>query len=215
MPLAHFAQARRADLLAGLDQHLEVEAEPAARLDRRVDRGEVDRVLALVVRRPPAVEPLAFGRERPRGETGAPLRFLAADHVAVPVGEDRDCRRILDALGEQERAAAGRGVVQDPAAKAEPLEARLHLAGQVARELGRPIRVLALGRDRDAAPEIGGEAAVVEVALDAPNRLVAAHQFLPSGAVTSRMPSPSRLIASTSANSAAPGIAISQALKNM
>ena len=60
VPLAHLAQAGRADLLAGLDQHLEVEAEPAARRDRRVDRGEVDRVLALVVRGAPAVEPLAF-----------------------------------------------------------------------------------------------------------------------------------------------------------
>ena len=143
------------------------------------------------------------------------MRFLPADDVAVPVGENRDRLRILDPLGEQERAAVRRGIVEDAAAETEALEARLHLAGEVTRELGAAVGVLALGRDRDAAPQVGEEAAVVEVALGARNRLFTAHQLRPSGAVTSRMPSPSRLIASTSASSAAPGIVISQALKNM
>ena len=47
--LAHLAQAGGAHLLARLDQVDDVEAESAADLERRVEGGEIDRVLTLIV----------------------------------------------------------------------------------------------------------------------------------------------------------------------
>jgi hypothetical protein len=47
--LAHLAQAGGAHLLARLNQVNDVEAESAADLERRVEGGEIDRVLTLIV----------------------------------------------------------------------------------------------------------------------------------------------------------------------
>ena len=47
--LAHLAQAGRAHLLAGLDQVNNVEAESAAGLERRVEGGDIYRVVTLIV----------------------------------------------------------------------------------------------------------------------------------------------------------------------
>src|SRR5690606_26091369 len=58
--------------------------------------------------------------------------------------------------------------------------------------------------------EVEGDPQILDV-----EQSLARHQFRPSGAVTSRRPSPSRLIDSTRRKSATPGIVISQALKNM
>ena len=66
--LADLAQAGRADLLAGLDQHLGVEAEPAALGDHDPERGEVDRVLALVVGDAAAVDAGRRARVSSQGE---------------------------------------------------------------------------------------------------------------------------------------------------
>ena len=71
--------ARRAGLLAGLEQDLDVEAQPSARFEHALERREVDRVLALVVRGAAAVPAVAFARERPRRQALAPLRVVAQD----------------------------------------------------------------------------------------------------------------------------------------
>ena len=170
-----FAQSRRADLLAGFDQHLEVEAEPAARREHRLDRGEVDRVLPLVVGGAAAVETVAFARQLPGVESGAPLRFLAADDIAMAVGEYRDLRGIFHPLGEQERSALGQRVLEQPAAEPEPLQAGLHLRREIAREFAFAVRILALGGNRDAACQVAAEAALVEITLYALNRVLPAH----------------------------------------
>src|ERR1700730_4592525 len=55
--LAEIGQARRARLLAGLDQDRRVEAERAALLQYAGQRCDIDRVLALVVGRAAAIKP--------------------------------------------------------------------------------------------------------------------------------------------------------------
>src|SRR5262249_2313652 len=152
-----------------------VEAELAAGGERGLDGGEVDRVLALVVRGTAAVEPVALARQLPGIEPGAPAALLAADHVAVAIGEDSNELGILDALGDQERAVGLRIRVGLPG-EAEPGEARPDLFGKVALQLGAARRVLALGGDRHAAREVGEEPALVEVPLSVGNRLVPAHR---------------------------------------
>ena len=133
-------------------------------------------MLALVVGGAAAVEPVALALQLPGIEPRLPARVLAADHVAVAVGKNRDERRVFDALGDQERAVLGRRVVEDPAAEAQALEAGLHLAGEIAREVGGALRILALGGNRHAAREVGEEAALVEVPLCVGDRPVPAHR---------------------------------------
>src|SRR6185312_14500075 len=66
MRLAHLAQVGRADLLAGLDDELDVEAElAAARFAHRAQGREIDAVLAFVVGGAAAVGSLALGRDFP------------------------------------------------------------------------------------------------------------------------------------------------------
>ena len=64
--LAEVGQARRAGLLAGLDQDGRVEAERAALLEHAGQRRDVDRVLALVVGRAAAIHLVAFDHDLPR-----------------------------------------------------------------------------------------------------------------------------------------------------
>src|SRR5712691_2621162 len=107
---AHLAQARRADLLAGLDQEDRIEAEPAARLEDAVERGEVDRVLALVVGGAAAVEPVALLLQAPWRQPVTPLRLQPADHVAMAVAEHGRRGARLAPLGDQDRSTAYRVV---------------------------------------------------------------------------------------------------------
>src|SRR4051812_24256109 len=100
--LAERLQARRPRLLAGLDQHLDVEAELAARAQHRLERAEIDRVLPLVVGGAAAVDALAFLLQLPGLEPRAPLPLLPADHVAVPIQEYRRPLGVFDQLGHQE-----------------------------------------------------------------------------------------------------------------
>src|SRR5690349_274220 len=173
---AEFPQARRAGFLAGLIEHLQVEAEPAARRERRGDRAEIDGMLALVVGGAPPVEAIALARELPRIEPCAPARVLAADDIPMAVGEHGDERRVLDALGHEERAVRGPGVGEYAPGEAEPLEARADLGGEIALELGLALGILAFGGNRDAAREVGEESAFVEVPLCVGNRLRPAHR---------------------------------------
>src|SRR5262249_51916705 len=72
----------------------------------------------------------------------------------------------LVAFGIKERAAR-LGMRHHAAAKAERFERRLHLGFDIAGKLAGALRGLTLGRDRDAAREIGLEAAAVEIILGA------------------------------------------------
>src|SRR5215469_9333136 len=57
--LAHLAQAGGAQLLSRLDQVDDVEAESAAGLEHRVEGGEINRVLSLIVGSAAAIEAVA------------------------------------------------------------------------------------------------------------------------------------------------------------
>ncbi len=175
-------QARRADLLAGLDQHLEVEAEAAARAQHRLERCQVDRVLALVVGGAAAVDAAAFAPELPGLETRAPFALLAADHVAMAVGEHRRRRLFLNALGDEERAVLAGRIGQDPALEAHALQALGELGLEVFGKRGGALGVLAFRGDGDAALEVLEEAAFVEVALGGVDGLRTAH----AGSIASR-----------------------------
>jgi hypothetical protein len=83
--------------------------------------------------------------------------------VAMGVAEHRDRVRALDPLGIEERSARPCRLVHDGAGQAHALEGRAKLRLQIALELGRPLRVLTFGRDRNATGEValeraGGEA---------------------------------------------------------
>src|SRR5262249_61678876 len=102
---ADLAQAGRADLLAHLEQPFGVEAEPAALLEHRGERRDVDRVLALVVGGAAAVVAAVSLDELPGREAGLPAGVEPADHVAVAVDQHGPQAGTLDALAEQERPA--------------------------------------------------------------------------------------------------------------
>ena len=189
---AEFAQARRAHFLAHLDQPFGVEAEaPACRHHRR-HRGEIDRVLALVVRRAAAVIAAVTLGQRPRRKTVLPRIVEAADRVAVAIAEHGRQALALDALGIEERPF-GLRVREHAARKAHRLERGAHLGFDVAREVGGAVGVLTLGRDRDAARKVRLEGAGVEIRLRARNRILTAHDTRPNVSILPRSPRPARL----------------------
>ena len=171
---ANLAQSRRAGLLAHLDQPFGVEAEPAARGEHRPHGGDTDRVLALVVGNAATVVAAVRFRERERREPLRPAGLEPADDVAVPVAKHGRQIVGLDALRAQERSARFR-VRQHPAAEAERFEGRHDLGGEIVLQLGGARGILALGRDRDAAREVGLEAAGVEIGLGKLDGGVPAH----------------------------------------
>ena len=82
----------------------------------------------------------------------------------MPVAKHGGHIRGLDALRAKERPARFR-VRQQPAAEAQRFERRHDLGGEIALELVGALGILALGRDRDPAREVGLEAAGVEIGL--------------------------------------------------
>ena len=94
-----FAQADRAAFLAGLQHQLQVEAEFAVALrEDRLERGQVQRVLALVVGTAATVPAIGFLGKPPGIEAGTPLVFQPAYRVAVAAWQhpldrgDRKCQ---------------------------------------------------------------------------------------------------------------------------
>ena len=85
MGCAKFVQAGRAGFLARFNQELDIEAKFAARFKHTFERTNVDGVLALVVCRAAAKKFFTFLNQRPRRESGAPLRVEPANHIAVTV----------------------------------------------------------------------------------------------------------------------------------
>ena len=173
-----FPQSGGTHLLAGLDQHLEIEAQLAACLDRRRGGGKIDGVLALVVGGATAVETLAVARQLPGIESLLPALVLAPDDVAVTVREDRDEGRVLDALSEEKRPASGKRIWKQSALEPQALEAGLHFGREVALEVCGPLRVLAFGGDGDPAREVGEKSALVEVPLGMRNGVFPAHRLV-------------------------------------
>ena len=125
--------------------------------------GEVDAVLALVVGRAAPIPALALDLQRPGVQAGAPAAFLAADHVAMAVGEEGGKGRVLDPAGHQHRPAARVGVGQHLAGEAQGLQAGADLAAQVGLQGRAGGAGVALGAAGHAAGEVGLEAALVEV----------------------------------------------------
>jgi hypothetical protein len=160
-------QADRAGLLRGLDHDLQVEPQPSPLGQHRLQRQQVDQVLALVVGRTAAVEPFALLGEPERREPRTPLGRLPADGVAVAVGQHGGQPLTLDPRAGQHRAV-------DCGGEAERVQPRLHRLGQVAAQLVQP-PLLALGLDGDESRELASEAAVVEQPLRAGDGGIAAH----------------------------------------
>src|ERR1700716_1752966 len=107
MALARGMQTRRTELLAHFDEQFRVEAEASAGVEYPAKRGEVDRVLALVVRGAAAVPAAVDGGHGPRRTAIAPLLVVTGNDVAVAVDQHRRPPGILHALGEQHRRCAG------------------------------------------------------------------------------------------------------------
>ena len=160
---ADLAQARRADLAAGLQQELGIEAQAAALGEHAAQRREVDQVLALVVGDAAAVDPAHALDQAPGAEPLAPFALEAAHHVAVAVDQHARQIGVLDALGQQQRAAERR-IDQHLAHEAHLLEHRPHVLGEVEGEIGRAARLLALGRHRDQPGQLAEEDAAIVVA---------------------------------------------------
>ena len=165
LALQKSARPGRAGLLAGLDQDRGVEAQRAALLEHTGQRRDVDGVLALVVGRAAAIHLVAFDHDLPRRQPVPPLVLLAADHVAMAVGQHRRLAVVLDPAGDQERPVFRPRIGQHRAVVAELLQRLGHLARDVLLQRGHRALLLAGGGDGDTALEIVQEAAVVEIFL--------------------------------------------------
>ena len=80
--------------------------------------------------------------QRPRIEARVPLVFQAAHGVAVAVGEHGAQRRVLDALGGQDRAETWLRIVMHRRPKTHALDPRPDALVQIPRDVGLVARVL-------------------------------------------------------------------------
>ena len=106
--------------------------------------------------------------------------LLAADHVAVAVGQHGGLGGILDPPRDQERAVLGARVGQHGAVVAELFQRLGHLARDVLLQGRHGILLLAGGRNGHPPLQLGQEAAVVEILLRAPDGAIscAGHEVL-------------------------------------
>jgi len=133
-------------------------------------------VLTLVVGGAPTVKPLANRFELPGRKAFMPLRLKTADHIAMAVAKDGRRGIRLAPFGDQHRTAT-HWVIDDIGRKAEAREGRRNLVGEIGVQHRRTLLDLALGRDRDAAGEIRGKTALVEISLGGGNDGGAAHRI--------------------------------------
>jgi len=101
------------------------------------------------------------------------LILLAADHVAMTVGQHRGLGGILDPAGNQEWPVLDARIGQHGAVVAQLGQRLAHLACHVLLERGHGILLLAGGRNRHPPLQIGQEAAGIEIFLRALDRAVA------------------------------------------
>ena len=178
--LTEGAQAGRACLFAHLHEQRHVVAQTAAPgLDGVGQCGQAHGVLAFVVGRASAIPALAFYGQLPGREALAPLRVLPVDHVAVAVGEHGGQRRVFHTACHQKGAALRRGVVEHLACKTQRREPGHHFVGEVGAQFGRHLAGVAFGAPGHTAAQVGGKAALVKVALDVLNELLAVHRAAP------------------------------------
>ena len=87
--LANLAEIRRPDLLAGFNDELGIEAEPAtACLANGAKRRQIDAVLSFVVGGAAAVDTIVDGCRPPRVQIVPPLSRHAIDDIAVAVHQN-------------------------------------------------------------------------------------------------------------------------------
>ncbi len=177
--LADLRQIRRADLLAGLDQELGIEAElAAARLADGAQRRHVDAVLTLVVGGAPAIDAIAFGRGLPRIKIVAPFADHAAHDVAMAIGQDRQQRRILAIVRQQIRALADRRL-DYPGRKPEFLKCRLQSFHEIGAQGIARQGFLALRLKPDPAVELGKKRSGVKLLTCTCDRVVSGRHDVP------------------------------------
>src|SRR5262249_24831339 len=155
----------------------DVEAQPPAFGQHGSERRDVDRVLPLVVGRATTIEALAFDRDRPRREPGAPLIVEAADGVAVAVQQYGERGAVLGALRHQERRSER--VVEHTRVEAERSNARRDLVIEIAAQRRGPFRLLAAARERHAPSQVDEKLAAVEIGVGAGDCSAAAHARSP------------------------------------
>ena len=140
-------------------------------------RGDIDRVLALVVdHAAPVVAAVLLG-QRPGREARVPSGIEPADDVAVAVAEHGRQGRVLDPLGIEKRPLGAR-LREGAAREAELLQRRPDFTFKIARKVRGALGILALGRDRDAARKIGLERAGIEIGFGAGNGCGTGHEIL-------------------------------------
>src|SRR5438270_10638897 len=95
----------------------------------------------------------------------------------MAIAEDGGFGARLAPFGDQHRAAAHR-VIDDLAVKAEAVQGGCDLVGEIGAQYRKALLDLAFGRDRDAAGEVGGETALVEIRFGGGDRSGAGHAGL-------------------------------------
>ena len=158
------AQSDRAALLAGFQHQFQVEPELAAALrQHRFQRGQVQRVLALVVGGAATVPAIALLGQRPGIEAVAPLVVQPADRVAVAVGQHGRPRRIFHPFGDQNGAEAGRRIGMDRDGEAHALQPGLDRSGEIPLHIRRVPRVLRGAGDRHEFRQMVAEPVRIEI----------------------------------------------------
>ena len=180
VPRTELRHAGGPHLLAHLDQHLGVEAEPAALGQDRGQRRDIDAVLALVVGGAAAVDAVALDRQGPGRKPRPPQIVETADGVAVAVEQDGDQLGIFDAFRHQERRSLAERVVENARRKVELGQARHHLVVEIAAQHAGALRLLAGARNGDPPRQIGDEFAAVEIGVRTRDRGGPIHAVTPS-----------------------------------
>src|SRR5579863_60516 len=129
-------QAGGAGFLTHLNQELRIEAKLAAFGDDGSERFERDQVLAFVVHRPAAVYTIAFDRDAPRVEAGAPAFGHGTHDVAMAVDQDGGERGGLDAGADEEGAEFRARVVVELGVEASLLQQWAEAFRAIAAEVG-------------------------------------------------------------------------------
>ena len=151
---AQFAQARRAHFLAHFNQIFGVEAERAAQFQYAFQGLQIDQMLALVVDHATAIPAVADFFQLPRRQAFVPVFVETSDDIAMAITENGGQALCLEPLGKQKRPL-GSGMGHDLAGKAHAFKQRDHFGGNIAGQFIGPLGVLALGRDRHKAGQIG------------------------------------------------------------
>ena len=175
MCLTKNAQSGRTALLAHLDQHHRVESERTACLQHRFHRGEVDRVLPLVVGAAAPVPTLAALLQHPGVEALSPVGIIPTHDIAVAIEHYRRKCGVFSARGNQEGPVVGFGVGVNRAVEAQGREARHHVGVEVLLQHRGALGRLALGRVGDPARQVLKEAAALPIGVNARQRAFPSH----------------------------------------